>query len=1189
MQTMKEMFSMPRVRKALIGLVIFLFLFSIVGFFILPPILKSVLTKTLSEKLHREVTIQGISVNPFMLSMNIRGGVVKDTKGQGTFVSFDELYLNFQSMSVLKRGLILSEVKLVKPSITIIRGDDMRYNFSDLIDESGSKQDPGQKPFRFSLNNIQVLNGSLDFWDGPMKTGHKVKDITITIPFISNLPYYIDTYVQPSFEAVVNDHAVAFKGKTKPFTGSRETTFDVEIKDLDIPHYLAYVPFKLNVILASGFVSVKTSLSYVQYTDRVPTINVAGAVSCKNIQITDKKQTPLLSLPLVDVAITSTDLMSMKMNFSKVFLQSPELNLSRDKTGNVNLQVFVPEKRNVVKKKEESPALAVDVDEIAMTGGKISFSDLSGTAPFRSTLENIELKIDHFNNGKDKKSAMALSLQTEASEGVKITGDFSVNPLASGGTVELRGVQLKKYSPYYQSLVLFDVSKGDLDLTAQYAYAKGEADPELRIAGMAATIHAMSLRKRDEDKDFLTAPLLEIKDTAIDLPGRELSVGELSGQKGTILVNRSKDGAVNLQNLVPSSADSGAPAKTVKGKGEKPWLIKLKNLTVDGYTIIVEDRVPSEPVRLVAEKIRLRGDSLSNEKKRTGKVSLSLVLNKNGSLSTNGSLGLDPLVARMKLDLKGIEIDPLQPYFTERIKIIVTDGAISAKGNLSLDYTHDRGVNVAYKGEASLSHFASVDKINAEDFLKWGSLYLSSMDIGWNPLLVHIDEISVTDFYSRLIINDDGTLNVQGIVEEEPAKPEAPSSKQGQDHEAVAKKNGPQKMVTIDKVTFQNGTINFSDRHIKPNYSANLLEIGGRVSGLSSEENTVADVDLRGKLDNYAPLEITGKINPLREDLFVDLKASFKDIDLSPVTPYTGRYLGYTIQKGKLSLNIQYLIVKKKLDSQNNIFLDQFTLGDSVDSPDATKLPVKLAIALLKNRKGEIQLDLPVTGYIDDPKFSLGSIIIKILTNILVKAATSPFALLGAIFGGGEELSYLEFDYGTSTISTQEEKKISTLVKALSDRPALKLDIEGHVDMEKDREGLHQYLFQKKIKAQKVKEIVKKGGTAPPVDDVTIERDEYPKYLKMAYKEEKFPKPRNIIGMAKDLPEPEMEKLMLTHIEIKDDDLRLLASQRALKVKDAIVHSKQIEPERIFLVEPKTLAPEKKEKLKDSRVDFKLK
>jgi hypothetical protein len=383
--------------------------------------------------------------------------------------------------------------------------------------------------------------------------------------------------------------------------------------------------------------------------------------------------------------------------------------------------------------------------------------------------------------------------------------------------------------------------------------------------------------------------------------------------------------------------------------------------------------------------------------------------------------------------------------------------------------------------------------------------------------------------------------------------------------------------------------VEFTDRSIQPEYSARLEEIGGRVSGLSSEETSLADLDLRAKLDRYAPLEITGKINPLKEDLYVDLKVRFKDMDLSSMTPYSGKYVGYTIEKGKLSFDLKYLIEKRKINSTNYIFLDQFNFGDKVESPHATKLPVKLAIALLKDRKGEIKLDIPVRGSLDDPKFSIGKIILQIIINLITKAVTSPFALLGAIFGHGEELSYLEFDYGSLLLTKENLKKIDALSKVLYERPSLKMEIEAHVDMEKDREGLRQYIFNRKLKTQKLKEMIKKGHPAIPVDEIKIEPSEYGKYLKLAYKEEKFPKPRNILGFAKDLPPAEMEKLMLTHIVVTESDLRNLASQRALLLKDAILKSGKVEPERIFILEPKSLVPEKKEKLKDSRVDLKIK
>jgi hypothetical protein len=1193
-------------KKVLVGTAIFLFLFTVIGFFAVPPILKAVLIKKLSERLHRQVTIEKIAFNPFVLSTDIKGFVVKDRGNSATLLSFNELYVNLQTASLWKRGLIVKEIRIDRPYINIIRNEDATYNFSDLLAEEGKPQAKSEgKPLRFSLNNIQITNGSVDFLDGPKHTAHKVRNVAVAIPFISNLPYYVNTFVQPSFEAVFNDTPVSFKGKTKLFADSRETLFEIDVRDLDIPYYLAYSPFTMKFKIPSALLDVKTGISYVQYKNRPPSVNVAGRVAFRKIRIADTGGSRIIDLPLLDISISSTDLVERKINFAKILLQAPEIDLVRDQKGRVNLLALVPEKtaekgkKTKTEKGADAASPEITAEEIRLTGGKITFADRSRKDVFRTGLDAVEVKVEHFSNGKDRKTAAELSFTTEANESLNFKGEFSVVPVASSGSVELKGLKLKKYSPYFPENLLAEVGDGNLDLSTGYEVAVAGDDLAARLSGLSSTLSSLKIKKKDEREDFLDIPVVSVKDTDVDLSKKEVTVGGLFTDRGMLKIQRLQDGGINLLSLLaPEQGKVAEPAQATKGKDEKPWKITLKRIEADRYTVKTEDLMPSQPVALSADRIRFRGDNISTGKNAKGKVSLSFKVGTGASVAANGTVVIDPLAANLNVDVKEFDIVPLQPYFTDKVKIMVLSGSISSKGALSAAYGKEAGPRVSYRGEASLSRFASVDKANAEDFLKWDSLYLSGMSIGYSPPDVRIDEIALSDFYSRIIVNENGTLNVQGIVEEGGQEPEGAASttpRQGETAAVAAvpplqkSQPGATRTVAIEKVTFQGGTINFSDRHIKPNYSANLLEIGGRISGLSSEESKFADVDLKGKLDNYAPLEIKGKINPLRDDLYVDLKVDFKDMDLSPVTPYSGKYAGYTIQKGKLALNLQYLIVKRKLDSRNDVFLDQLTLGDKVESPQATKLPVRLAIALLKNRKGEIKLDIPVTGYIDDPKFSVGSIVIKIILNILAKAATSPFALLGALFGGGEELSYIDFGYGSAAVNDEAEKKIEKLTRALYDRPALKLDIEGHVDPEKDREGLRESVFNRKIKAQKLKEMVKKGLPAVPVDEVKIEKEEYPKFLKMAYKEEKFPKPRNIIGMAKSLPDPEMEKLMRTHIEVKDDDLRLLASQRALNVRDHVLKSKQVEPERVFLIEPRSLSPEKKENLKNSRVDFRLK
>jgi hypothetical protein len=491
------------------------------------------------------------------------------------------------------------------------------------------------------------------------------------------------------------------------------------------------------------------------------------------------------------------------------------------------------------------------------------------------------------------------------------------------------------------------------------------------------------------------------------------------------------------------------------------------------------------------------------------------------------------------------------------------------------------------------------------------------------PLQVSVDEVALTDFYSRLILNADGTLNVQNLLTRPgaaaadattradgtraaPAQPAAapatpppfesgapegrptgvePEAARGQQTAILPGRaaRGPPPNISIGKITLAGGNVNFSDFFIKPNYSANLTGVAGSVGKLTPE--TAGDLELRGKVDNAAPVEISGRVNPLAPELFVDIKASARDIELPPLSPYSAKYAGYGIEKGKLSMDVKYFIENRKLSAENRVVLDQLTFGEKVDSPTATKLPVLLAVALLKDRNGVIDIDLPISGSIDDPQFSVGGLIVRVIVNLIVKVVTSPFALIGSLVGGGEELSYVEFVAGSAQVGPDSEAKLKNIAKALADRPALRLDIAGRVDPDADREGLRKASLERQVRAQKAREL----GKAADAADVTVDAAEYTKYLTAAYRAADFPKPRNVIGFVKDLPVSEMETLLLTHASATDEDLRRLANERAQGVKAWLAENGKIAPERLFLVAPKMNGDGIKDKGRASRVDFSLK
>ena len=361
--------------------------------------------------------------------------------------------------------------------------------------------------------------------------------------------------------------------------------------------------------------------------------------------------------------------------------------------------------------------------------------------------------------------------------------------------------------------------------------------------------------------------------------------------------------------------------------------------------------------------------------------------------------------------------------------------------------------------------------------------------------------------------------------------------------------------------------MNFSDQFVRPNYSANLTDVAGSVSALSAGQ--AGDVAITARVDHGAPVEVQGRIDPFAKELSLDLAGKARDVDLPPLTPYSVKYAGYGIEKGKLTFDVRYQVEGRKLTAENRLVLDQLTFGERVESPTATKLPVLLAVSLLKDSRGVIDLQLPITGSLDDPQFSVGALIVRVIVNLITKAVTAPFALLSAAFGGGEELSTLAFTPGSTAIAGDAQKRVDTLGKALADRPGLKVDIGGRADPAADRDALRRAAVETAMRREKLKSLSASGKAPASTDQVTIGADERNRWLTAAYKEAPLPdRPRNAFGILKDVPPAEMEAMLLAGAKVDDDALRQLANTRAHAVKDAIA-AKGVAGERLFLVAPK--------------------
>lgn len=1209
---------------------IFVLFYSIIGFLVLPPIAKSLLEKKLSEQIHRKVAIGSVSVNPYALSCAIRNLTVSEPDSREMLFSLEEFSLVLQGGSFIERTLILKELNLTGPDVRLSRTIDGKFNFSDLLNGTHPAHESGHEPslepqpvdkpapaaettatthtdspkktpsFFFTIHDIRVAKGRVQLYDESKGETYTIEDIHAQLHFISNIGPQKDMPIEPTITATIDQSPVILALHARPFSEHPDLTIDMEAIDVDLPRYLSYLPHQFHFEVRSGCATARCRVEY-SPGDEIDSLTISGEAVLTNLQVVDSDNSKLLDLPKAEIFLQSAEPLFGKVHLSTVLLQSPGLNLWRNQNGTLNVQSLIESDRTEQtedRTHENETVPEIVADQIEIMDGKITFDDHSADPGFSTSLTPLNLKLTGFSTTPGAKSTLKLAAQTEAGETVSTTGSLSLLPFDCQGNVKVSGISAIKYAPYYRRHIPFVVKDGRMDIQTDFHFASGEDHMRVELSALTAILDSLKLGSNDETDNFLEVGAFRIGDCTAELAGRALTIGELSVQNGKISAIRQKDGLLNLQTLIPSSgADSVetvAPESIPVQKDR--WKFLLKKATVSDSLVRFEDRTFPEPLSLLADQISLEAQNISLDADNKIPISLALRLNESGTVRAEGDVIAAPVFTDLKLSLQDVEIPVIQPYIPENVRVRLTGGKISAEGRLLLGASREETFNASYAGKILLSDFSAVDKNDGEDLLKWKELDFKGVEVSNNPFRIAAKSAELKEFFARVTVSKEKKINLLEIVGDQPfSGPDLPgklpteaktdrkpvaSTNPEDGKRAVQLPNKPlnraatrrpkgQPKIAVDQITLQNGIISFSDNYVSPAFHAEMADIDGNLIGLSSGRNALADVHLRGKLYRGSPLEITGKIHPFGSNVSADLSVKFTQIDMTRWNPYVRKYVGYAVEKGNLHLELKYIIVKKNVDLQNNIIFDRLTLGEKVESAEATTLPVKFAISLLQDRNGEIHLGVPIKGNMDDPKFDLGQIVMGAIRNFILKAVTAPFTFLSAILPKGSgAVDRVEMVDASGKISEANAKKLAAIAAILYERPNLELDIKGYVEPGKARELLTQYLFDKKLKSQKLKEMMKKGAAVSSIDETTLGPQEYSRCLKMAYEEE-FPKEglKKLDFISKTPPE-EMRNRLLSTIHVTEDDIRLLAYNWALKVKNHLLETGKVEPRRIFLLEP---------------------
>jgi hypothetical protein len=1140
------------------------------GFFAAPPLLKPILEERLSTALGRKVTIGRLAINPLALSATAGDVTIGERSGDGRLMTLDELYVNAEASSLFRWAPVISELRVTHPAFHLLRGTDNRYNVSDLLDRPPS--DPSAPPPRFSVSNIRVIDGRIDFDDRPEQQKHEITGITIGVPFLSSLPVDTEIEVVPTVAALVNGRPITISGETRPFKDTHETLLHWHAEALPLSRYLEYVPGELPVRVTDGTLDAQVDLRYIARGKDPAQLTLAGTARLAGLALQLPTGAPLMRVPSASITLDKLDVTTGRAEVRSVAIEGAELHVERASSGGVNLAALAPREPATPR---TGPPLQFHVGSIALRNGTVHVADDAVSPRFVASLKDVTLDVADLASEPGRTAKISAAFTTDAGERFRHDGTLGLQPLVAAGRLEIAGIKLQRLLPYYGSALNLAVDDGVLDAGADVRFAA--ADAGVTLANLAATARELKMRLPDEKQLLWRMPELKVSGGAVDVPKQSILFDSVEAHGAAVNVRRDAQGRFNFARLVKT------PAGGVKegGTGEE-WRVEARKVLIDGLAATFVDETVKPPVTVALTNVVATDDNLSNASKVKGRVNVRATVNRKGALSLSGPLGTAPFAGTLDVQARDIDLTPFQPYVSPLSNIMLTGGALSLRG--TLDFATGGAARAGFKGDARLSDVVSVEASTQTDLVKWKTLSLGRIDASVAPLAVTLDDIAADGLYARLLLDENGELNLHRLAREPVATAPAASSAApapATTSEANAAPGAGVPWLRIGKGSVTNGNLDFTDHFIRPNYSANITQLTGSLSTLTPEQP--GDIELRGKVQDAAPVEITGRVNPLAQKLFLDLRATATGIDLPPLTPYSAKYVGYGIEKGKLSMKVHYLVEERKITAENSIILDQLTFGPKVESPDATKLPVLLAVSLLKDRNGVINFDLPVGGSLDDPQFSVGGLVFRALGNLIGKMVTAPFALLGKLGGHNEDLAYVEFKPGSASLDTAGEARVDALGKALVERPALKLDIAGRADAGADGEALKRAALERRIRAQKLDDLGKSREPAGGVDAVQVAPEEYEALLTRLYRAGDAGKPRTT-DPAKPPSRGEMEAALLAQAQVGDEELRQLAARRAEIVRARLADGAHVPSERMFVVAPKLDA----EGAKGTRAEFAL-
>jgi hypothetical protein len=784
--------------------------------------------------------------------------------------------------------------------------------------------------------------------------------------------------------------------------------------------------------------------------------------------------------------------------FGEIRLVHPTANLIRLADGRFNFSNLLDTNAPAVTN-PPAPPPPVLIQSLFVTNAVVTVTDHTTPQTFRTSYGPINVALTDFNTHREQEEPYSFVATTGEGETFSWAGRFSLSQLRSRGQFKLTGIPPAKYGPYLAQFSTVQVQRGTLDIGATYRVNAARVPLELDVTNATVELRDFVVKPPAGDTPLLAIDRFQVANTTASLTGRVARVGLIDLNGGSVFIGRETNGQPTvLSYLIPHTnklVAAGAPAsnpQTTNAISARSWQFNLDEFVITNFNVAVEDRSTLGVAELGLDKLALNLKGLSSQSNAPIDLTVGFDWRGGGVLRMETRGTLLPPDLTTKLAISNLAIAPVQPYLGQHLNVVVHSGGVNVAGTAKLSPAATPQVQFA--GDVSVTNFSSSDTIAYHELSTWEDFSIRGIDFSFKTNRLAIEEIKFVGARNSLVISSNGQLSVAALIKSPVATNDtvvaAPAS-------APAIEPFP---IRVGALVFERCSFRAADDSLLRRFETHVEEFNGGIRDIVLPGLNKASVDIRGKVSSLAPFEITGSVTPDPQNLFVDLKVAFTNTDLTSLSPYMEKFVGRPLTKGKLTSEQRVHIENQTLVAANVIDLAQLTLGARVESPDATKLPVKLAIGLLKDMDGHILLDVPISGRTDDPQFSIWGLVGQTFKNLILKVAASPFSLLGALAGGGEELQFVDFTPGLATLNDSQTNKLAQLATALTKRPALSLEIGATFDPALDVDSLGRRKVATRMKTMRIEEIVARGKPAPALSEVQLEDGDYDRLLRKAYR-----------------------------------------------------------------------------------------